>query len=55
MLKNKYNLTLCPSRLHTAFETFVDFLKLSIFCVYVSITNILIGKDDKYKNPWKNT
>ncbi len=36
-LKNKYNLTLCQSRLHTGSG--------SIFCVFASVACILIGKD----------
>ncbi len=51
-LKNKYDLMLCQSRLHTASETFVrhkKFVPGSIFCVFASVASILIGKDDKYE------
>ncbi len=50
-LKNKYDLTLCQSRLHTASETFVRHKKFrsgSIFCVFVSVACILIGKNEEY-------
>ncbi len=50
-LKNKYDLTLCQSRLHTAAETFVRHKKIgsgSIFCVFTSVACILIGKDEEY-------
>ncbi len=49
-LKNKYDLTLCQSHLHTASETFVRHKKNGpglIFCVFTSVASILIGKDDK--------
>ncbi len=49
MLKNKYDLTLWQSRLHTASETFVRHKKIgkgSIFCVFASI---LIEKDEEYE------
>ncbi len=52
-LKNKYDLTLCQSRLHTASETFVhqkQFGSGSIFCVFASVACILIGKDGEYEN-----
>ncbi len=51
-LKNKYDLTLCQSRLHTASETFVHQKKFgsgSIFCVFASVACILIGKDEEYE------
>ncbi len=51
MLKNKYDLTLCQSRLHTASETFVRqniFGSGSIFCIFASVACILIGKDEEY-------
>ncbi len=51
-LKNKYDLTLCQSRLHTASETFVRQKKIgsgSIFCVFASVACILIGKDEEYE------
>ncbi len=44
---------LCQSRLHTASENFIRHKKKlgsgSIFCVFVSVASILIGKDDKYE------
>ncbi len=57
-LKNKYDLTLCQSRLHTASETFVRHKKIgsvSIFCVFASIACILIGKDEEYEKTEKRT
>ncbi len=51
-LKNKYDLTLCQSGLHTASETFVRQKKFgsgSIFCVFASVACILIGKDGEYE------
>ncbi len=51
-LKNKYDLTLCQSRLHTASETFVhqkQFGSGSIFCVFASVACILIGKYNKIR------
>ncbi len=51
-LKNKYDLTLCQSRLHTASEIFVRQKKFgsgSIFCVFASVACILIGKDEEYE------
>ncbi len=51
MLKNKYDLTLCQSRLRTASETFVrqkNFGSGSIFCIFASVACILIGKDEEY-------
>ncbi len=51
-LKNKYDLTLCQSRLHTASENFVRHKKIRIrfdFCVSASVASILIGKDDEYE------
>ncbi len=53
MLKNKYDLTLCQSCLHTASETSSVIRKFgsgSILCVFASVTSILIGKDDEYEN-----
>ncbi len=44
---------LCQSRLHTASKTFIRHKKLgsaSIFCIFISIASILIGKDDEYGN-----
>ncbi len=55
-LKNKYDLTLCQSRLHTASETFVHQKKFgsgSIFCVFASVACILIGKDGEYEKKRK--
>ncbi len=55
-LKNKYNLTLCQSRLHTASETFICQKKFgsgSIFCVFASVACILIGKDEEYEKTEK--
>ncbi len=55
-LKNKYDLTLCQSRLHTASETFVhqkEFGSGSIFCVFASVACILIGKDGEYEKTEK--
>ncbi len=55
-LKNKYDLTLCQSRLHTASETFVRQKKIgsgSIFCVFASVACILIGKDEEYEKTEK--
>ncbi len=55
-LKNKYDLTLCQSRLHTASETFVhqkQFGSGSIFCVFASVACILIGKDGEYEKTEK--
>ncbi len=55
-LKNKYDLTLCQSRLHTVSETFVRhnfFFKMrpgSISSVFAFVLSILIGKDDEYAN-----
>ncbi len=52
MLKNKYDLTLWQSRLHTASKTFVHqkkFGSCSIFCVFASVAFTLIGKDEEYK------
>ncbi len=46
-LKNKYDLMLCQSRLHTASETFVRQKKFgsgSIFCVFASVACILDRK-----------
>ncbi len=47
-LKIKFDLTLCQSLLHTAFETFVRHKKKfgsgSIFCIFASVESILIGK-----------
>ncbi len=57
-LKNKYDLTLCQSRLHTASETFVrhnflDQVRFSAF--FASVASILIGKEDeKKKNAYEN-
>ncbi len=51
MLKNKYDLTLWQSRLHTASETFVchkKFGSASIVCVFASVAFILIWKDEEY-------
>ncbi len=51
-LKNKYDLTLCQSRLHTASETFVrpkKFVSGLIFCIFASVACILIGKDGEYE------
>ncbi len=61
-MKNKYDLTLCQSRLHTASETFVCQKKFGsglIFCVFASVACILIGEDGEYekkkrKNACKN-
>ncbi len=53
MLKNKYNLTLCQSHLHSASETFIHDKKINKFgsgkmlCVFTSVASILIGKDDE--------
>ncbi len=47
--KNKYDLMLCQSRLHTASETFVRQKKFgsgSIFCVFASVACILIGMNE---------
>ncbi len=55
-LKNKYDLTLCQSRLHTASETFVRQRKFgsgSIFCIFASVACILIGKDGEYEKNGK--
>ncbi len=55
-LKNKYDLTLCQSRLHTVSETFVcqkKFRSGSISCVFASIACILIGKDGEYEKKGK--
>ncbi len=56
-LKNKYDLTLCQSRLHTASETFVRQKKKigsdSFFCVFASVACILIGKEDEYEKNGK--
>ncbi len=55
-LKNKYDLTLCQSHLHTASETFVlqkKFGSGSIFCVFASVACILIGKDGEYEKTGK--
>ncbi len=49
-LKNKYDLTLCQSCLHTASETFVRQKKIGsglIFCVFTSVACILIGKNEE--------
>ncbi len=49
-LKNKYDLTLCQSCLHTASETFVRQKKIGsglIFCVFASVACILIGKNEE--------
>ncbi len=57
-LKNKYDLTLCQSRLHTASETFVrhnflDQVRFSAF--FASVASILIGKEDeKKKNAYED-
>ncbi len=51
-MKNKYDLTLCQSRLHTASETFVCQKKFGsglIFCVFASVACILIGEDGEYE------
>ncbi len=53
MLKNKYDLTLCQSRLHTASETFVRQTKIRIsfdFLRFHNIACILIGRDGEYEN-----
>ncbi len=55
-LKNKYDLTLCQSRLHTASKTFFRQKKIgsgSIFCVFASVACILIGKDGEYEKNGK--
>ncbi len=55
-LKNKYDLTLCQSGLHTASETFVRQNKIgsgSIFCVFASVACILIGRDGEYEKTEK--
>ncbi len=55
-LKNKYDFTLCQSRLHTASKTFVCQKKIgsgSIFCVFASVACILIGKDGEYEKTEK--
>ncbi len=55
-LKNKYDLTLCQSSLHTASETFVlqfFFGSGSIFCIFASVACILIGKDEEYEKTEK--
>ncbi len=55
-LKNKYDLTLCQLRLHTASETFVHQNKIgsgSIFCIFASVACILIGKDEEYEKNGK--
>ncbi len=53
MLKNKYDLALCQSRLHTASKTFVRHKKKigtgSIFCVFASVACILKGEDEEYE------
>ncbi len=53
MLKNKHDLMLCQSRLHTASETFVCHKKKigsgSVFCVFASVTRFFLGKDDEYE------
>ncbi len=52
MLKNKYDLMFCQSRLHTTSEIFVRHKKFgsgSIFCVFASVACILIGKDGEYE------
>ncbi len=54
---NKYDLTLCKSRLHTASETFIHHKKFgsgSIFCLFASVAGILIGKDDEYEKTCEN-
>ncbi len=56
-LKNKKDLMLYQSRLHTASDTFVQHKKIrlsSIFCTFASEASILIRTDDKYeKRTWK--
>ncbi len=49
--KKKYNLTLCPSRLHTTSVTIwhKKFGSGSIFCVFASVASILIGNNDEYE------
>ncbi len=57
MLKNKYELTLWKSRLHTASETFVHHNKFGsglIFCIFASVAFILIGKDEEYEKKLRN-
>ncbi len=52
MLKNKFDLTLCQSRLHTASETFVRHKKIRIrfdYLRFASVACILIGKDEEYE------
>ncbi len=52
LLKNKYNLMLCQSRLHTASETFICHKKIGsglIFGIFASVACILIGKDEEYE------
>ncbi len=56
-LKNKYDLTSCQSRLHTASKYFAHHKKFgsgSIFCVFASVATILIGKDDETKKAYNN-
>ncbi len=53
-LKNKYNHTLCQTRLPLKPLKLSSVVKkkigsVSILCIFASIASILIGKDDKYK------
>ncbi len=58
-LKNKYDLTLCQSRLHTASEIFVRHKQIRIgfdfFPLFASVASILRGFFDSSEPPYKRT